>query len=229
MAFTTAALRNCSNSKQAVQQIIDNTGIQLHVISGDKEAWYDFIAITHGLKYREGFIMDIGGASTELIHFTDNKIHEKISLPMGSLALHTKFVRGIFPTPEELRTISRYVREHFQAIEQFASGDISDICGIGGSFKGASLLYNELRGLKDNAQIPVAEPTALIQHFIKAEQHFSDEDVITLLTAVPDRLKTIFPGLIIAYELAQFIGAKTITYRDAGMREGFIYAHLLDR
>ncbi|HJF84063.1 MAG TPA: exopolyphosphatase, partial [Megamonas hypermegale] len=87
-AFTTAALRNAENSKEAVSEIKKRTGIDLHIVSGDEEATYDFIAATHDLDYDEGFIVDIGGASTELIRFADGKILHKISLPIGSLSLH---------------------------------------------------------------------------------------------------------------------------------------------
>ena len=52
-AFTTAALRNAKNSEEAVAKIIERTGINLHIISGDQEATYDFIAATHDLDYSE--------------------------------------------------------------------------------------------------------------------------------------------------------------------------------
>ena len=86
-AFTTAALRNAKNSEEAVAKIIERTGINLHIISGDQEATYDFIAATHDLDYSEGFIVDIGGASTELIRFADSKILHKISLPIGFISI----------------------------------------------------------------------------------------------------------------------------------------------
>ena len=108
-AFTTAALRNAQNSKEAVAEIIARTGIDLHIISGDEEATYDFIAATHELDYHDGFIIDIGGASTELIRFADNKIIQKTSLPIGSLALHTKYATDFLPSEEEIAQMIKEV------------------------------------------------------------------------------------------------------------------------
>ena len=68
----------------------------MHIISGDEEATYDFIAATHELDYHDGFIIDIGGAANyRTIRFADNKIIQK-HLPIGSLALHTKYTTDFF-------------------------------------------------------------------------------------------------------------------------------------
>lgn len=66
-AFTTAALRNCKNSKEAVEEIIRRTGIHVEVISGDMEAAYDFAGAVHNIEEQDGVLVDIGGASTELV------------------------------------------------------------------------------------------------------------------------------------------------------------------
>ena len=212
-AFTTAALRNAQNSKEAVAEIITRTGIDLHIISGDEEATYDFIAATHELDYHDGFIIDIGGASTELIRFADNKIIQKTSLPIGSLALHTKYATDFLPSEEE--------------IAQMINISHAEICGIGGTCKGARALYNEMYAQDDaNETIPADKIPEMISHFTRGHK-LTDKDITTLLKTVPDRLHTIIPGMVIANEIAKLIHATAITYKDAGMREGFLYTHVI--
>ena len=60
-AFTTAALRNASNSREAVAEIERRTGLSIRVITGDEEATFDFIGATHGLSGESGLLVDIGG------------------------------------------------------------------------------------------------------------------------------------------------------------------------
>lgn len=226
-AFTTAALRNAKNSKEAVAEIKRRTGINLHIVSGDEEATYDFIAATHDLSYDEGFIVDIGGASTELIRFVDNKILHKISLPIGSLSLHTKYCTDFLPTDTEIAQMALEAQRIINTAEEFKNISHAEICGIGGTCKGARLLYNEMYHLPDsNDAIPADKIPTIIAHFTRGHE-FSDEDITILLKSVPDRLHTIIPGLVIANELAKIVNAHSITYKDAGMREGFLYTHVI--
>ncbi len=53
------------------------------------------------------------------------------------------------------------------------------------------------------------------------------EDVVLLMRAVPDRLPTILPGLVVADVIAKRFGAQRITYSDSGVREGFIYSEII--
>ena len=102
-AFTTAALRNAQNSKEAVAEIIARTGIDLHIISGDEEATYDFIAATHELDYHDGFIIDIGGARTETNCFFFHKNIQQNSIP------HSPF---FFPYKKNTAFFSLYEKKH---------------------------------------------------------------------------------------------------------------------
>mgnify|MGYP000010373468 FL=1 len=227
-AFTTAALRNAQNSKEAVAEIIARTGIDLHIISGDEEATYDFIAATHELDYHDGFIIDIGGASTELIRFADNKIIQKTSLPIGSLALHTKYATDFLPSEEEIAQMIKEVHAIIDTAPEFKDISHAEMCGIGGTCKGARALYNEMYAQDDaNETIPADKIPEMISHFTRGHK-LTDKDITTLLKTVPDRLHTIIPGMVIANEIAKLIHATAITYKDAGMREGFLYTHVIE-
>ena len=48
-----------------------------------------------------------------------------------------------------------------------------------------------------------------------------------LMRAVPERMHTIIPGLIIADVLARRFKSGVITYSDSGVREGYIYDQII--
>lgn len=226
-AFTTAALRNAKNSSEAVGEITERTGIDIKVISGAEEAEYDFIGAVHNLSEKDGLLIDIGGASTELVYFKNRKIMKKESLLIGSLSLHSKFSSDILPTWSEIEKMRRETEDVFTMAIDFQKIRHAHICGIGGTFKGALALSNRIFGCeKDNMDIKTADLEKLVGLFHK-DREITEAELISLLQTCSDRLHTIIPGIVIADVLAGHFGSEIITYSDNGVREGYIYKELL--
>ena len=226
-AFTTAALRNAKNSQEAVQQIVKRTGIDVRVISGDEEAVFDFIGATHNLQDDSGLLIDIGGASTEVVFYRKHEIVEKTSLLMGSLSFHTKYVEDILPSTAEIEDMRTEAQQIIEEAEEFANVSEAHICGVGGTFKGALALYNEMYHQERGNKVMDAEKLrAIIQRFTR-DNGMQQQDTVILLKTVPERLNTIIPGLVIADVWAQRFASHTIAYSDSGVREGYIYDQIL--
>lgn len=226
-AFTTAALRNCENSREAVGEIIARTGIQVEVISGDKEAEYDFVGATRNLAAKEGILADIGGASTELVLFREEEILSKISLPMGSLDFRTKYCSSVLPNAFEVELMRTKAEEFLHEAPDFDHVQCDNIVGIGGTFKGTCALYNSMHNFdKINTAMEADFLPHMIGHFSNLEE-IGQQDAILLMKQVPDRINTILPGMVIADVLARHFHCEKITYSDSGVREGFIYSHLV--
>lgn len=226
-AFTTAALRNAKNSREAVTEIVSRTGIDVRVITGEEEAEYDFIGSTHNLKDDEGLIVDIGGASTEVVYFKERKIVLKTSLIIGSLSLQSNFVEGILPSKDEIKEMRAYARDVVESAEELTEIRHAHICGIGGTFKGGCALYNRHYGEDKKSDLLDAQKLAALVDCYALEENLDEDTLIDLFTTCADRLHTIIPGLIIADAVAERFDAKTIVYSDSGVREGYIYKELI--
>lgn len=227
-AFTTAALRNATNSRAAVAAIEERTGLSIRVITGDEEATFDFVGATHSIPADDGLILDIGGGSTEIVAYESREIREKISLPIGSLALRKKYVHGILPAPEEILGMWGEVKATLAALPDFARFSevrAADVVGIGGTFKGGIALYNALFNQpKSNSRLETRRIKTIVSTFAGGE--LTEELAIMLMRTVPDRIYTVIPGLVIADCLAGRFGTQVITYSDSGVREGYIYSEI---
>lgn len=226
-AITTAALRNCRNSKAAVCEIEKRTGISLRVISGDEEATFDFIGATHNRKDGSGLLVDIGGGSTEIVSYEHREIRFKISVPMGALSLRTDLVHGFLPSAAECQAMKAEAERMFDQVRGLQQHCALAIIGMGGTFKSACALYNRLYHCdRYNTRMDVLKIEQMISEF-QRDIPITEEKTIVLMKAVPDRMHTIISGLIIADVLASRLGSSRISYSDTGVREGFICAEIL--
>ncbi len=226
-AITTAALRNCRNSKAAVCEIEKRTGISLRVISGDEEATFDFIGATHNRKDGSGLLVDIGGGSTEIVSYEHREIRFKISVPMGALSLRTDLVHGFLPSAAECQAMKAEAERMFDQVRGLQQHCAPAIIGMGGTFKSACALYNRLYHCdRYNTRMDVLKIEQMISEF-QRDIPLTEKKTIVLMKAVPDRMHTIISGLIIADVLASRLGSNRISYSDTGVREGFICAEIL--
>ena len=229
IAFTSAALRNAVNSRAALDEIEFRTGVEIRVMSGDEEATYDFIGATHNLVDEDGLLIDIGGGSTEIVYYKARRIKIKVSLPIGSLAFHTRYTGvHIFPSASECEEMRAEADVTVSAIKEFQAVSHAQICGIGGTFKGAMALYNAMYGFpRHNMRMEVRRIADILRRF-QRENELIEPDKILLMRTVPERMHTFMPGLIIADVLAKRFGSLHIIFSDSGVREGYIYDKIID-
>ena len=71
VAVTTEALRQAKNKDEVLKIVKEKTGVEFKIISPEEEAYYTTIAteevIAKRYRYKNMFLVDIGGGSTELI------------------------------------------------------------------------------------------------------------------------------------------------------------------
>ena len=82
--FATAAVRSSENGNAFCERVARLCGASVHVVSGDEEAE---LGILGALKNNDGAIIDIGGASTEIIARKGGEIIYQRSINVGVVRL----------------------------------------------------------------------------------------------------------------------------------------------
>lgn len=222
--FATAVLRNIENRAAVLETIAQNTSLQLDVLDGLEEARLDFVGASHFSPYEEGLLIDIGGASTELVHFQAGSPLQSYSLPIGCLSLYTKHVRKVLPTKPERKAIKEDIRMHLDELDWGKTDDIPLLLGVGGTLKAVLKILTVMNpGYVSGASFPATNISVILKKLKHAEG-----DIIPLIyKAAPDRLLTISPGLLILKEIARKHGCQTVTVSKYGVREGYLIDRVL--
>lgn len=149
-AIATSAMRNARNAPEVIQQIKDETAIDISVISGEEEAELIYRGVSGGMKLQKGnhLIMDIGGGSVEFIICDSERSLWKQSFEIGAQRLLDSFHchDPIFPT--EVVKLKSYLVKKLQPLFKAATlHQPSKLIGSSGTFETLLEIYR----LKNNA------------------------------------------------------------------------------
>ena len=145
-ACATSAMRDAANSPEILQRVKEETGIDIHVITGQEEA--NIIYETHiaeNLSFNKSYLyIDVGGGSTEVTLFSKNLIVFKESFNIGTIRLLQDKV-----TEEQWEHMKWYIKTHirnYQPIEAIGSGgNINKVFSISKRKEGKPLPLELLR------------------------------------------------------------------------------------
>ena len=83
-AFATAAVRSAVNGQDFIHTVYENCGIIPEILSGEEEAEAGYLGALEG---RDGGIIDVGGASSEITIGKNGKIIYAVSADVGAVRL----------------------------------------------------------------------------------------------------------------------------------------------
>jgi exopolyphosphatase/guanosine-5'-triphosphate,3'-diphosphate pyrophosphatase len=129
--LATSAVRDAENGPELVERVREGTGLQMRLISGEKEAALGFRGALSAVR-REGLVLvvDLGGGSAQLILGEAAEGPEKrVSLPLGTNRTTERFVEGDPPTDEELGALCEHVP---QLLPDWDVGE-AEVVAVGGS------------------------------------------------------------------------------------------------
>jgi exopolyphosphatase/guanosine-5'-triphosphate,3'-diphosphate pyrophosphatase len=210
LCIATSAIRESKNSKEFIKKVKTNLGIDIKVISGEKEARLGAIATINLLPYQDEFTtIDIGGGSTELAKVRNSKIIKTLSLKIGHLRLSS------------IKNKSEYLQKALLDIDQefFAN----TVVLIGGTARAVSKYILQKSNYPYNS-LHSYEYTDIDQ--IKELFSMGEDDLLQNAIS-QSRVKTIKDGARILYSILSHLKAKKVVTSQAGIREGLYLSDLL--
>lgn len=213
--FATASLRNIDNSDAVLKIIRGELEIDIDIVSNEDEGYLSYYAmkslLNDKLNSENGIIADIGGGSSEIVIFKGNRIIENTSLPIGSLNLHSKFVKGIMPDKKEIKAIKDEINAHLSKIDN--NDTFSELIGVGGTFR----LIPEL--LANDNKVFTAHQ---LENLIDCGKTDRNDLAKLILKTKPERIHTALPGMMIAKEIMKKWNVSKVLTDRVSVRDGYL-------
>lgn len=215
----TEASRVAKNAKDFFTRVKKELGFSVNIISGEGEAYYSALGVS--LSEPQGkedlTLMDVGGASTELIHIGRNPlvIKNTISLPMGS-------VRAVSWKEENLyeKNLEKIIKDELTHIKKFKTPKLLAIAGTMTTLAGMHL------GLTDYDDKKVGGANMTLEQFSRLLTKYENtpgDELLRIFPFLGKRAHTVIIGGKLALRLAQEMGVKDFVVSTYGLRYGTLF------
>ena len=208
-AFATAAVRYAENSAVFLDRVKSVCGFDVEVVSGDVEADLGYNGALGG---RDGGVIDIGGASAEIIVCENGKKVYSKSLDIGVVKLKDK-------CGQDKRTVFEYVGDK---IKEYGYIPHAKFYGIGGTATSIAAIMLKLKqynpDLVNGYRIQKAELKKLTDKLFS----MTIEERRNLKGLQPARAEVIAGGTALMLAVMDKIGLNEITVSESDNLEGYL-------
>jgi exopolyphosphatase/guanosine-5'-triphosphate,3'-diphosphate pyrophosphatase len=204
MGCATSAMRESENGHLILKEVEELIGLQIEVIDGDREAEIINKAIFPHMGDHTHLHIDVGGGSTELNLYVNNRKIKAKSFTLGSVRRLQE--SGSLEIWDEMkRWIQQEVKKEYGKVTAIGTGgNINKVLDLAGKKPGKAIsLYKIIE----------------TQDYIR---QFSMEDRINKLQLNPDRADVIIPALDIYITAMKWAKASSIIVPNSGLKDGIM-------
>lgn len=222
IAVATAAIRNSDNGRELVDRIAQEVGIQLHIISGNTEAYISYLGVINTLNYNDGIIFDLGGGSTELILFKDRKVVNSISLPFGAVNITDIFHTRAAMPPSVYTDIRFFLSTKLAECPWLKQKNLP-LIGVGGTARTLAKIIEREKKYPATKLHNYTYPARTFRATFNKLRATKLEDRAKISGLSASRSDIILGGCAIINCLLEATGCKEIITSGCGVREGLFY------
>ncbi len=219
-AVATSATREAQNRELFIDRILQVSGIEISVISGEEEARLIHSAVTTKIPLRKirAMLIDIGGGSAEITLTADGQIISTESYKMGTVRL----LQLLGGKKQGEKQFNQLVREYVDATQKRMKKELGkekiDLCvGTGGNIEALGELRRQLFD-KDRTELTIEELDQLVKKLVS----MTYEERVQQLLLRPDRADVIVPASIVLQKVTKQAGVDEIKIPAVGLKDGVL-------
>jgi exopolyphosphatase/guanosine-5'-triphosphate,3'-diphosphate pyrophosphatase len=216
IAAATEAVRQASDGEAFARQAGEAIGVPVRIISAQREAELSFLGVAsrHAAR-RDWAMVDLGGASTELVIARGHAMVRTASLPIGSGVLASTYLSDP-PRPEER---ARMRKAALRELTHAPDGDVERLVATGGT---ASNLPSVLTRRNPPSVLTTADLLACETRLDAGRA----VHVARKLALPPTRVKALRAGVEVLLLVLDWYGLAVLQISHEGLRHGMLLAYL---
>lgn len=229
-AVATSAIREAKNGGRFIERVRRQTGIDVHVITGEEEGRLIYLGVKHSvpLSSEPTLIIDIGGGSVEIMVVTPEKILFLTSLKIGAARLYELFLKK--PKSKAFQKMEKYVRIQLQEVcQSIQEIGFHQVIGTSGTLNNLGAMAHYLEA---EPEMSIGRKALLTRKDLgvlyEKLQDSSAEERLDWKGLDPRRSNLILGGVGAAWVLFQELGIQEMQLCDQAIREGMVYRYIQD-
>ncbi|HIK28799.1 MAG: Ppx/GppA family phosphatase [Oscillatoriaceae bacterium SKW80] len=235
VAVATSAVREAPNGRQFLQQLEEELGLSVSLISGQEEARRIYLGVLSGMEFNNQphIIIDIGGGSTELILGNGQEPRFLSSTKVGAVRLTSEFITTDPISNAEFQYLQAFVRGNLErAVDELRSQLLPTeqprLVGTSGTIETLATLHaREKLGMVPNPLTGYLLSLKDISNIVNRLRKLSNSERAALPGMSDKRSEIIVAGALILQEAMTMLGMDSITVCERALREGIIVDWML--
>ncbi len=227
ISIATEAVRKADNQIEFIKRVKDELNLEIRVLSGLEEAYYDYFGIINSIDIKECLIMDIGGRSTELIWVNNRDIKESISIPIGAINLTEKLDLDKNNNMDKELALKNYILGYLKGIPWLSHIKNLPMVGVGGTIRNIGKINRKKTNYplehSHNYHMNSSEVLEIYEEFKTSTP--SNRKKFKGLSK--DRADIFLGALSAVVSVIEYCNIKNVYISGNGLREGLFYEYLL--
>ena len=208
-AVGTAALRDAEDGDEFVQDIYEQTGFNVQVISGEQEAMLAAKSVLTKFPEADGIIGDLGGGSLELARVKNYEVSSPISYHLGVLRIMAQ------------DDAQSYVKQQLEHIPEVLKHTKS-LYVIGGTWRALASLHMQDTKHESHKLSGYTVSHDDMRYFSKRISLMEPEDIMEKYVVAPKRATMLPAASTLMVQLTKHLHFDNVIISTTGLRNGLL-------
>src|SRR6185437_12109557 len=231
-AVATSAIRDASNAPGFLKRARERSALPIRVLSREQEARYGYLAAINSTTLEDGFVLDLGGGSLQLVRVIGRLARESGSWRLGTVRMSERFLPPNGPAKRrQLQALREHVAEELKQTDWLGEAGRAApgarLVGIGGTVRNLAAAAQRAAGLPSNGVQGMVIEREALDRLVERLAELPAAERANVPGIKPARADIILAGALVVQaglQAGQFDGLETT---EAGLREGVFFERLL--